>query len=347
MTENSLFTLLALVISASAVVVLGWVAGPLGLVDEPDKDLKDHGRAVPIVGGLAVFGTLHVVMAGASVFENAFFWAALGLLLVGLYDDLRTLPALLRLLAATAATVALVFISGLSADLVASSALVVLVVIGVNAVNLLDGADGVAGSAAAVSALGVAVLANNRGADPLPGLILAGAVGGFLMFNWPRARIFLGDGGAYTVGLSLAYFMFLATPAGDAGPGTWLVEFLVAACLFGVFAVDLAVTLLRRGFSGAPLFGGDRSHVYDQLSARGWPPAAVAGAVAGSQVAIVGTILYADSAWRALPAALTAIGVLLAAVTMLWLLGFVTGTGRHETVSVDPHESAPHSAWDS
>ena len=103
MTENSLFTLLALVISASAMVVLGHIAEPLGLVDRPDQDLKDHGRIVPIVGGLAVFATLNVVMAGATIFDPALFWAGLGLLLVGLYDDVRTLPPLLRLVAAAAA----------------------------------------------------------------------------------------------------------------------------------------------------------------------------------------------------------------------------------------------------
>lgn len=343
MTENSLFTLLALVISASAMVVLGHIAEPLGLVDRPDQDLKDHGRIVPIVGGLAVFATLNVVMAGATIFDPALFWAGLGLLLMGLYDDVRTLPPLLRLVAAAAAGAAVAVVGGFGSEPLVAGLLVALVVVGVNSVNLLDGADGVAGSAAVISALGVAVVSGNRGIDPLPALILAGALGGFLLFNWPKARSFLGDGGAYTVGLGLAYLMVLATPADDGVSGTWVLQLVVVACLFGVFGIDLVVTLLRRGFSGAPLFGGDRSHVYDQLATRGLRPSAVAGTVASSQLVVAGTIVYADWAWRPLPAALTAVGVLLLAVAVLWLLGFVTGAGRHQVGETDPASSAPRS----
>lgn len=332
MADVPVFTLLSFIISASAVVVLGVLAPPLGLVDHPDDDLKDHGRTVPIVGGVAILGALHTVMAGARVFDPAFFWAVLGLLLVGLWDDLRGLSPVVRLLASSAAGAALAVMGGFDSNIVVAVVLVVLAVVGVNAVNLLDGADGVAGSAALISALGIAVISANRGVDPLPALILAGSIGGFLMFNWPPARTFLGDGGAYAIGLSLAYFMVLASPTSQVAYSVWVPRLMVAAGVFGVFVIDLVVTMLRRAYSKVPLFGGDRSHVYDQLSARGWSPGSVAGVVAAAQIVIVGAIVLAEwnlGSWIA--ASLTA-ALLIAVVVILGLAGFVTGRHRGHPV---------------
>lgn len=337
MPDTSVFTVLAFVISAASVVVLGAVAEPLRLVDRPDTGLKAHGRTVPIVGGLAVFATLQLVMLGAGVFDSGFLWASLGLFLVGLYDDLRTLGPLLRLAASFAAGVALVLLGGFD-DLIVGGVLVALVVVGVNAVNLLDGADGVAGSAGLVSALGLGILAAIRGIDPLPALILAGALGGFLLFNWPKARVFLGDGGAYAVGISLAYFVVVTSPSGGAVTAQWFAQLIVAFGLLGVFAIDLMVTLLRRWFAKAPLFGGDRAHVYDQLAIRGWSATAVAAVVGLSQALIAGVILWASWALEPWGAASVTLGLMLSVVVLLWLAGFVRSSpptrARHRRTGV-------------
>ncbi len=335
MPDSSVFTLLALIISGALVVVLAPLAGPIKLVDIPDGELKGHGRVVPIVGGLAVFATVAAVMAGAGVFDFAFFWAALGVFLVGLIDDLRGLSPVVRLMASAAGGTALVFLGDFEAEIGVAIALVVLVVVGINAVNLLDGADGVAGSAAVISALGLAIVSANRVVDPVPALILAGAVAGFLVFNWPRARTFLGDGGAYVIGLTLAYLMIVGTPSPEGATGDWFWQVLVAVGLFGVFAIDLVVTFLRRMFARVPLFGGDRSHVYDQLAGRGWSPSAVAATVALSQVLVVGAIVYSEASFEPMIAGLATTGVLVLFVILLWVTGFVTGGGRHESARVD------------
>lgn len=335
MPESSVFTLLALIISGSMVVVLAPLASSMKLVDIPDEELKGHGRVVPIVGGLAVFATFMAVMAGAGVFDFAFFWAALGVFLVGLIDDLMGLSPVIRLLASAAGGIGLVFLGGFDVQIGIAISLIVLIVVGVNAVNLLDGADGVAGSAAVISALGLAIVSANRGIDPDPALILAGAIGGFLVFNWPKARIFLGDGGAYTIGFTLAYLMVVATPSPEGVTGEWYWQLLVAAGLFGVFVIDLVVTFLRRFFARVPLFGGDRSHVYDQLASRGWSADAVAATVAMSQLVVVAAVVYADSAYEPMIAGLATAGLLALTVILLWAAGFVTGGGRHESTQLD------------
>jgi hypothetical protein len=99
-------------------------------------------------------------------------------------------------------------------------------------------------------------------------------------------------------------------------------EVLVGVALFGVFIVDLAVTLLRRTVARQPLFGGDRSHVYDQLSDRGWSPAWVANSVASAQTGVVGLVLLLDLVFSPWVAAVAAIFLLHAMVTMLCAMGF-------------------------
>ncbi|MEX2135267.1 MAG: hypothetical protein WEB67_14085, partial [Acidimicrobiia bacterium] len=66
MPDNSVYALLALAVSAAAVLLLGLIAGRIGLVDRPDADLKGHAKETPIVGGIAVFLALHIGLIAAG-----------------------------------------------------------------------------------------------------------------------------------------------------------------------------------------------------------------------------------------------------------------------------------------
>ncbi|MEX0795891.1 MAG: MraY family glycosyltransferase [Acidimicrobiia bacterium] len=322
MPDNSVYALLALAVSAAAVLLLGLIAGRIGLVDRPDADLKGHAKETPIVGGIAVFLALHIGLIAAGEFDVWLLALTLALLLVGLYDDVRQLSPIVRLAAGALAGVMLVFSVGAEVDLLAAAFVVVLLVVAINAVNLLDGADGVAGSAALVSAIGLVFLNLNRGGEAFPPLLLVGALAGFLIFNWPPAKAFLGDGGAYVVAAGLTYFVLTSTGSPIDAGGDWMPEVIVGVALLGVFIVDLAVTLLRRTVARQPLFGGDRSHVYDQLADRGWTPAWVANSVASAQIGVVGLVLLLDLVFSPWVAAIAAIFLLHAMVTMLCAMGF-------------------------
>ncbi len=269
--------------------------GPrLGFVDLPDGFLKPHaGAAVPL-GGVAVFAAVHTGLVTAGRFDTGLLAASGILLVLGLADDRRSLSPRLRL----GVTVVAGMVLGLAADLPASTSgtaavvlAVVLTVVTVNAVNLFDGLDGLAGSVALVTAAGIAVLAAFRGTEMAVALVLAAGIAGFLLWNWPPARLFLGDNGAYTVAVFLVYGFFQASPAGGEVPT------MVAACLLGMFAIDLIVTLLRRGLASRPLFTGDRSHIYDQLRDRGWSVTAVSMTMAGAQAAFVAVVVAIDQSF--------------------------------------------------
>ncbi len=188
----------------------------------------------------------------------------------------------------------------------------------INAVNLFDGLDGLAGTVGVVAAAGTVALAASRGLELLPGIIVGAALLGFLVWNWTPARMFLGDNGAYSVALFLGYGFLAASP-----PDSEL-SVVIAAGLIGVYAIDLAVTLLRRRIAGQPLFAGDRSHVYDQLTDRGWPVSRVVGAAAGAQALIAALVVTLDWALNPVAAFLVLVGVLVATLAALWLGGFVT-----------------------
>ncbi len=279
----------------AAVVTLAWCGfavwlGPrIGYLDRPDDpSLKAHQSPAVPLGGVGIFLGVHLAYLVRGGLDGVLL-AATGIVLVlGLLDDRRGLAPVARLGVETVA--ALVLVVGMS-DSGTSPLLILLglalVLFVVNAVNLFDGLDGLAGSVALVTALGLAWLAAGRGIAPDASFGLAAALAGFLLLAWHPAKIFLGDAGAYVVGLLLAQAVIRSSPGGE-------MEFLIAAAVLGVFALDLIVTLIRRRLNRRPLFEGDRSHVYDQLRDRGMSIHGVVYAAAVSQAALIVIVVAVD-----------------------------------------------------
>jgi UDP-GlcNAc:undecaprenyl-phosphate GlcNAc-1-phosphate transferase len=138
----------------------------------------------------------------------------------------------------------------------------VLVLVCANAVNIVDGQDGLAGGLAVVAALALSLLLSAAGLPSVAvtALALAGALVGFLVWNRPPARIFLGNGGAYGVGTLLGILAwFLAGIGGMRG-------LLAAGACLAPFAFEMVFTVVRRIRGGAALVGGDRLHSYDLVA---------------------------------------------------------------------------------
>jgi UDP-GlcNAc:undecaprenyl-phosphate GlcNAc-1-phosphate transferase len=155
-----------------------------------------------------------------------------------------------------------------------------------NAVNLLDGQDGLAAGVGIVITVGLAALGGP--ATPIA-LGVAGALGGFLVFNRPPARIYLGDAGAYFLGTTIALLPALTEHADTTWSIWWTVPLLV-----GLPVADTAIAILRRLRAGRPLLEGDRSHVYDQLVDRGMTVGRSTLVGMGVQVVLTGVGLAAS-----------------------------------------------------
>lgn len=304
----------------AAGISLAWCAlairiGPsIGFVDRPDDpSLKAHERPAVPLGGIGVFLGVHAAIAVAGAFDPGLLAATSIVLVLGLVDDRSGLPPFVRLGAEVAAAATLIVFADTPLDPTSPTDLVIgvgLVVVFINAVNLFDGLDGLVGASGVVSAFGLAWLAGLRGADVAPAIAVAGALGGFLVLNWHPAKVFLGDNGAYTVGMFLAYGTLVASPDG-VGVGLG-----VASVGLGVFALDLIATVIRRKLAGHPLFAGDRSHLYDQLRDRGMTVPTIAITAALAQALFVLVLIGLEVAelgdWSWLLIALVALGLLAA-----------------------------------
>lgn len=272
--------------TALALTPLARVLGRrLGALDIPDAR-KVHSTPTPRTGGLAIFAAAALTVVVVQMPEGALaargdattqlaYLLAGGLLCfaVGLVDDFRGLGARLKLLfQILAASIAFAggarIGMGAFADLgalgvLASYGLTVLwFLLFINAVNLIDGLDGLAGGVSFFAALVmvlVSLLGNNL---PIALLfaVLAGAILGFLRYNFNPASIFLGDGGSYFIGYAIAGLSILGNLKEQTGAA-----FLIPMIAMGLPLFDTVVSSLRRFVRGHNIFGADRRHVHHRL----------------------------------------------------------------------------------
>lgn len=229
-----------------------------GFLDQP-VGWKQHARATPYLGGVAVFAGLLIstlLFAPDLGHLGAILWVSPLLLLVGVVDDRLTLRATPRVIAELGAG-AVLWKSGLGWQLHAADAVNLVltmfwVTAVINAINLLDLMDGVAGAVAAAIAAGCAALAISNGEDSVAVLAVATAAAclTFLPFNLSSpARVFLGDGGTMPLGFVLAAL----TTAGFSNQAESIGSLAIAACLVGVPLFDMAVRMVLRRANGVPL----------------------------------------------------------------------------------------------
>ena len=277
-----LLAALPLLALLSAAVVRALIARPI--LDAPDAR-KAHPRPTPTAGGLGVLCALAAGVALLAAAGDPGLGEALPLLagsfalgLVGLLDDRWHLPPLPRLMAQLAAAGAVIGAGIVPEPLAlpgvgevvlgAAGAAVALLwlLAATNAANFLDGSDGLLGGSLLIAALMLALCAAVAGVPVVAALCLCLAAGlaGFLPFNWPPARIFLGDTGSQAAGFLLAGLALLLAEA-TGGVAVLAGPLLLAAHLF-----DAGFTLLRRALAGQALLRPHRTHLYQMAAQAGW-----------------------------------------------------------------------------
>jgi glycosyltransferase WbpL len=251
-----------------------------GVLDLPNAR-SSHVRPTPRGGGIAIVTvTLVAVLIGWwahwLTLAVALAWLVGGGLvaLVGLLDDVRGLSAAIRgsahLLAAGCLLYAVDFgaipsMAGLPlAGLIPAGLLLLIAIVwSVNLFNFMDGIDGLAAAQCVFAALAGTLLTGTVDdlSASLPLIAIAGAAAGFLLWNAPPARIFMGDVGSGFVGFALAAGALTATRHGITNPWTWVV-------LDSLFAADASVTVITRLLRGQRIYEAHRLHVYQRLARR-------------------------------------------------------------------------------
>lgn len=249
------------------------------LMDVPNAR-SSHVAPTPRGGGVAIvlcFLGVQPLLVALGALNSAGAWAIGGagalVALIGFLDDHGHIAARWRLLAHFGAAVwALVWLqplgiepAGVSGSL--SGVLMVLAALYLvwmlNLYNFMDGIDGIASVEALCVCVGGALLYWLHGANAaaLVPLSLGGAVLGFLVWNFPPAKIFMGDAGSGFLGIVLGILSFQAATVSPSLFWSWTI-------LLGVFVVDATYTLLRRLFRGERVYEAHRSHAYQQASRR-------------------------------------------------------------------------------
>ncbi|MEP7161412.1 MAG: hypothetical protein ABI746_09960 [Dermatophilaceae bacterium] len=302
-------TLLVTVVAAPGVA---WLMGRRGVLDVPNER-SSHAVPVPRGGGLAGLaglGLMSALVATAGhqeVLPPLGVAAALGF--VGLLDDHAVLPPLPRLAAQVVAGGAVGAWAGGPAAAVVGLFLMPAVV---NMVNFMDGIDGISGVHAALWGMTTLVVGRSDGSGTLIvlGGVTAGIGLGFLPWNIPKARLFLGDTGSYLLGGLIGSGMLVALVLcvlGDLSVGH--VAAMGGAVL--LYFVDTADALVRRARRGVKLTQAHREHVYQRLANEGgYRHVTVSLAMLAGEAAAVAVL------WVSWPLGL----IVAAAVTLLYLL---------------------------
>jgi len=298
--------------AAAATWGLCWLARPLlqrsGVIDRPNAR-SSHSEPTIRGGGVGIVACWIIfAVSGWSAVAPAqeLAWLlSLGLVLatVSFVDDVRPVPAVVRLVVHTALAVGSLMALGMTGLPIAALLLGFLWVCGyTNAFNFMDGINGLAAMQAVITAAGTALIAVLAGARPdAPvvwlSLVVSGSAAGFIPHNFPRAWMFMGDVSSAALGFLLAALALWT--ARDHG---WDL-LLPLGLLHANFVVDTGVTLLRRILRRARLHEAHREHFYKRLVQAGWSHPRVTLIEMGLQLCVlalaVGTI-HADVSSRVL-----------------------------------------------
>jgi UDP-GlcNAc:undecaprenyl-phosphate/decaprenyl-phosphate GlcNAc-1-phosphate transferase len=263
--------LLGFVVAAISTRAALAIAKRANLYDKPGP-LKIHDRPIPRLGGVGIMLGLLVATAPWLLTSGKSLISGVLLLLMiwalGLADDLSSLPSILRLVVQLGVGAGL-WIAGWrlqfsGSHLVDLAFTAFLFALFVNSMNLLDGMDGLATGIAAIAAAGFVILSPQNSSVALLAACFLGACLGALVFNFPPARIFIGDSGSTLLG---AILFFLTLDLARSNPGTTppAIGLLVVALPL----VDTLFAILRRVRGGGSPFSGDRFHYYDLLLSKG------------------------------------------------------------------------------
>jgi UDP-GlcNAc:undecaprenyl-phosphate GlcNAc-1-phosphate transferase len=290
----------SLVSSLFLTPVIRRLAQRRGWLDVPADGRRVHSAPVPRLGGVAVFASFAFALAVLPFVDNlvthalvehgraavAVLASSTLVFLFGVFDDLKGAGAKWKFVAQALAGVLLYSLGGrigaLTVPFVGSLELppilnflfTIVWVVGVsNAFNLIDGLDGLAAGASLFAALVMLAVSLLNGSPlvTVMTLALAGALIGFLRYNFNPASIFLGDSGSLFVGFLLAALSVTGSIKAQTA-----VAVAIPLMAFALPVIDTGFAIARRLISGKPLFEGDREHIHHKLLERGWSQRRVA-----------------------------------------------------------------------
>ena len=253
------------------------VAIHVGAMDIPN-DRKVHSAPMPRLGGLGIYmGFLigYILFGTMSIRMNAILIGSFIIIITGIFDDIKPIPAKIKFLFQVIAAAVVAFYGEiLLKDLSAfgfyiefgifSYPITILFIVGIiNCINLIDGLDGLAAGLASIYfiTIGIVIVGwlHTFDLDAMLTFIMLGATLGFLCHNFNPAKIFMGDSGSMFLGYIIAVIALLGFK------NVTLTTLLAPICLLAIPIMDTAFAIIRRVINKKPIDEPDRQHLHHQL----------------------------------------------------------------------------------
>lgn len=249
----------------------------MNIMDIPNER-SVHKKPTPLLGGIAIFLSF---LFGFILFGNqnplmiSILIASFLILLLGIFDDIKPIKARYKFIIHILVALIVVFYGGLKLTHVdifglslnfkwMSPYVTILIIVGIiNAVNLIDGLDGLCAGISSIYFLTIGVIAlilnKFNGLDIILSFIMLGATLGFLVFNYPPAKIFMGDTGSTFLGLMISVIMLLGFKT------VTLTSLLIPLVLLILPITDTLFAIIRRALNKKPIGQADKEHIHHQL----------------------------------------------------------------------------------
>ena len=280
--------MLAFVIAAGVALLITpgviLLAAKTGAMDAPDAR-KVHKKPIPRIGGIGIYAAFMVAMLSVLSFvdvtaevKTEIIGLMVGgslIVLVGVIDDYKNLPAKVKLVGQIIAAAVLVIAFDVRIDFITAPfgdyiytewlavPLTIFWIVGLtNTVNLIDGLDGLAAGVATIAAVTIMMVALQQSIMLVAVLTaaLAGAAFGFLYYNFNPARIFMGDSGSMFLGFMLAGISVIGAVKSAA-----TIALIVPILALGLPILDTTFAIVRRYRGGVPIFKPDKGHLHHRL----------------------------------------------------------------------------------
>jgi len=264
---------LATILTGVLVPLFALLARRVGALSPVDFRRKSGAR-VPLFGGIPIFISFLVVCLVMEIRVGYILGlSALPILFIGIWDDLKELSALPKLLSQLLSVGIWLYFCpesqlvleqvGLISQL--AYPLTAFWIVGIiNAMNMVDGMDGEATGVSIIAATSLAIISLGTGYT-LTMIVFGGACAGFFCFNWPRARVYLGETGSTFLG-----FVLGAIAATHPLPVSRLAMIFAPLFILAVPQMDAVLAMARRWKTHRPIFKGDQDHIHHKLQKIGF-----------------------------------------------------------------------------
>ncbi len=273
-----LIVLITFLAGAALVPLVKRAAIHTGAMDIPNER-KVHKKPMPRRGGLAISGAFligYMLFARMSTTMLSILIGGFVIVLTGIFDDIKPIPAKIKFLLQIIASCIVVFYGHIALNKIGVFGLVInfpepinfiisilFIVAITNAINLIDGLDGLAAGVSSIYFATIAVIAymlnKMQGLDTILSLIMLGSTLGFLVHNFHPAKIFMGDTGSLFLGFTISVVALLGFK------GTTLTSLIIPILILAIPIFDTVLAICRRILKGEKIMAPDKEHFHHQL----------------------------------------------------------------------------------